>query len=104
VESILAGHSVVWLGFECVRPDVPSWALRLEFQPNVPLFGAGLLAGADRVDRLGTRPAKLYPPPNIYTRALSITQGRAVGMAHYLLGRNRDHLGILSGSGGRYLA
>ena len=24
--------------------------------------------------------------PNIYPRALSITQGRAVGVAHYLLG------------------
>jgi photosystem I P700 chlorophyll a apoprotein A1 len=30
--------------------------------------------------------AKLSVSPAIYPRALSITQGRAVGVAHYLLG------------------
>jgi photosystem I P700 chlorophyll a apoprotein A1 len=32
--------------------------------------------------------------PNIYPRALSITQGRAVGVAHYLLGGHRVHMSL----------
>lgn len=61
-------------------------SLERSFYPFYPILFSGRGYWQELIESIVWAHNKLRVAPNIQPRALSITQGRAVGVAHYLLG------------------